>query len=102
MQYFDIHPGEVLAEELKDLGLAPGQFARALGVPASRISAILAGKRAVTADTALRIAHYFHMDAAFWMDLQAAYDLGQAEKALGAELRRLPRRDAGLETALPA
>ncbi len=99
MQYFDIHPGEVLAEELAGLGLTASQFARELGVPASRISAILAGKRAVSADTALRLAHYFHMDAAFWMDLQAAYDLGQAEMALGEELARLPRRDAGLETA---
>lgn len=74
-----IHPGEILKEELDALGLSAHAFALALAVPANRITAILKGTRGVTADTALRLARYFGTTPQFWLNLQLAYDLRQAE-----------------------
>lgn len=71
----NIHPGEILAEEfLSPLGLSQNALARAVGVPPRRINEIVLGKRAITADTALRLARYFGTSAGFWMSLQATFD----------------------------
>jgi addiction module HigA family antidote len=83
----NIHPGEILAEEfLVPLGLSQNALARALGVPPRRINEIVLGKRSVTADTALRLARYFGNSPGFWMALQTAFDLEEAQAALGARL----------------
>ncbi|WPP53555.1 HigA family addiction module antitoxin [Catalinimonas niigatensis] len=75
-----IHPGEILADELEEIGISATELARILEVPANRISQIIAGKRSVTADTALRLAQYFGMSADFWMNLQKMYELDLARK----------------------
>jgi len=77
-----IHPGEHLAEELKELGISASGFARKLGVPANRITAILNGQRSITADTALRLASFFGASPNFWLNLQVLYDLCIAEQKL--------------------
>lgn len=82
-----IHPGEFLREELDELGLSARAFADALGVPHNRIAAILRGRRAVTADTALRLAAYFGTSADVWMNLQKTYDLKRTEQEHGREIR---------------
>jgi addiction module HigA family antidote len=89
-----IHPGEVLQDELHELGLSVDELARNLNVPTTRITGILNGRRAVTADTALRLGHWFGMSAEFWLNLQKQYELRLAERQNGAEIRRLPRRKA--------
>lgn len=84
-----VHRGEILAEEfLVPLGLGQNALARALGVPPRRINEIVLGKRAITADTALRLARYFGNSPDFLMALQASYDLEEAQGALGAHLER--------------
>jgi addiction module HigA family antidote len=76
------HPGEVLREEyLLPLGLSARGLAKALGVPANRLSDIMRGKRAVSADTAIRLGRYFGTDPRFWLNLQTAHDLSKAELA---------------------
>ena len=85
------HPGEVLREELmKPLGLSANALALALRVPATRIGAIIRERqpRAVTADTALRLARYFATTPQFWLNLQSAYDLALAEQAVGDAIER--------------
>lgn len=83
----NVHPGEVLLEEfLKPHRISQSQAARDLNVPSRRISDLVHGKRAITADTALRLAHYFGTSARFWMGLQADYDLEEARLALGNTL----------------
>ena len=85
----NIHPGEVLAEEfLLPLGLSQNALARALDVPPRRINEIVLGKRAITADTALRLARYFGNTPGFWMALQATYDLEAAQEILGQQLEK--------------
>jgi len=77
-----IHPGEILREEyMLPLGLSANALARALGVTAARINDIVRGRRAITADTALRLARYFGTDARSWMNLQSIHDLRVAELA---------------------
>ena len=74
------HPGEVLREEyLAPLGMSARSLARALGVPANRITEIMRGERDVSADTAIRLGRYFRTDPRFWLNLQTAYDLSVAE-----------------------
>jgi addiction module HigA family antidote len=87
-----IHPGEILSDELEELGVSPTELARQINVPANRISQIINGKRAITGDTALRLGHWFRTSAEFWLNLQAAYDLRLAEQAAGAEINALPVR----------
>ncbi len=87
-----IHPGEILGDELEEIGITPTELARQLGVLPNRISQIIAGKRAITGDTALRLGHWFGNSAAFWLNLQAAYDLRVAEAAVGKEIEALPVR----------
>ncbi len=86
----NIHPGEVLLEEfLIPMEISQNALARSIGVPPRRINEIVLGKRAITADTALRLAHYFGTSEQFWMALQATYDLEEARKRLGRTLPRL-------------
>ena len=75
-----VHPGEVLKGELEELGITPTELARQIEVPANRVSQIIAGKRSVTGDTALRLGHWFGVDPQFWLNLQAQYDLVQADR----------------------
>ena len=83
-----IHPGEHLREELEELGLSARAFASALNVPTNRITAILNERRAVTADTALRLARYFGTSAEFWLNLQSAYELRRTRQAVGRQIER--------------
>ena len=82
-----VHPGEVLREELDDLGVSANALAKAINVPANRVTAILNGGRGVTADTALRLGRYFDTTATFWLNLQQAWQLRQAEINGGATIR---------------
>lgn len=82
-----IHPGEILSEEfLKPMGITSVKLAREIGVPPGRISAILNGKRAITADTALRLAKYFAVSSELWLGLQSDYDLRVARRLVGPEI----------------
>jgi addiction module HigA family antidote len=86
------HPGEVLAEDfLKPLGLSQYALAKALGVPEIRISAIVRGRRAITPDTALRLARYFGTSAELWLGMQTSYDLELARERLGAKIEATVR-----------
>ncbi len=87
-----IHPGEILADELKEMGISAAQLARTIGVPPNRISQIISGKRAISADTALRLGRYFRMEADFWMNLQKMYDLDLARRELGHAIKHIPQR----------
>ena len=87
-----IHPGKHVAEELKELNMSAAALARKLKVPTNRISEILNGRRAITADTALRLGHYFGTSAEFWLNLQKLYELRLAEKTAGREIKALPMR----------
>lgn len=89
-----VHPGAVLKDELEELGITPTAFARQIDVPANRVSQIIAGKRGITGDTALRFGHWFRMDPQFWLNLQAQWDLVQAEQETGEAIRHLPTRAA--------
>jgi len=84
------HPGEVLAQRLEAVGVSPTELARQLDVPANRITQIVKGKRGITGDSALRLAHWFGNEPHFWMDLQARYDLNLAEAESGQAIRALP------------
>jgi addiction module HigA family antidote len=84
-----VHPGEVLKEELDELGVTPTEFARQIDVPPNRVSQIIAGKRAVTGDTALRFGHWFGTDPQFWLNPQSAYEIRIAEEKAGREIARL-------------
>jgi addiction module HigA family antidote len=83
-----IHPGEVLADELQELGISANELARTLHVPANRITQILAGKRAITADTALRLGQWLGSGAEVWLNLQKSYELRLAEQVVGEEIKR--------------
>jgi addiction module HigA family antidote len=84
-----IHPGEILLEEfLKPLHLSQYRLAKDLGVPARRINEIVHGKRAISADTALRLSRYFGLSDRFWLNLQTRYDLEMAKDRLGERLQR--------------
>ncbi len=86
----NIHPGEILLEEfLIPMGISQNRLARAMDVPPRRINEIVHGKRAVTADTALRLARALGTSEQFWMGLQADYDLEEARKSSGNELKKI-------------
>jgi addiction module HigA family antidote len=88
----NIHPGEVLREKfLIPLGVTQYRLAKEIGVTEARISAICSGKRAITADTALRLAAFFGTTSGFWMGLQADYDTGEAARELSGELAQIHR-----------
>jgi len=86
-----IHPGEILRDELAARGLSANALAGALGVPANRITGILNGTRALTADTALRLARCFGTSPEFWMNLQQAYELRSARLKNGTVIERTVR-----------
>jgi len=85
-----IHPGEHLAEELDELGISATELARQLDVPVNRVTGILNGQRGITADTALRLGHWFGTSAEFWLNLQKLYELRLAQKQVGNRVKRLP------------
>jgi len=89
-----IHPGEILADELSELGVTPTELARQLNVPTNRITQIVQGKRGITGDTALRLGHWFRTSPQFWLNLQAAYDIRVAEAKVAAQIEHLPKRPA--------
>ena len=91
-----VHPGEILRDELQALDLSASALSKALGVPVNRVTAILNGRRGVTADTALRLARYFGTTPRVWLNLQQAYDLRRAEIAVGQRIveRVQPRHTA--------
>ncbi|TRZ90755.1 MAG: addiction module antidote protein, HigA family [Rhodocyclaceae bacterium] len=86
-----IHPGEHLAEQLKKLAMSAAELGRQLKVPTNRITGILNGQRAITGDSALRLAHFFGTSAEFWLNLQKLYELRIAEQKAGATIRGLPK-----------
>lgn len=90
MKLTPIHPGEHLAEELKELGISAAELARKLDVPANRVTGILNGQRAITGDTALRLAHFFGTSAEFWLNLQSLYELRLARHKAGKSINALP------------
>jgi len=88
-----IHPGEILLEEfMKPLGLSINRLARDIVVPPGRISAIVNGKRSITADTALRLSKYFGVSSELWLGLQAEYDLRITQRTVGAEIEKRVHR----------
>jgi addiction module HigA family antidote len=80
-----IHPGEHLAEQLAELEMSAAEFARRIDVPTNRVTELMNGKRAITADTALRLARAFETSARFWMNLQNIYDLRVAENSASSK-----------------
>ena len=95
------HPGEFLAEELKALGITPSELSRQINVPVNRVTQIMKGQRGITGDTALRLGHWFGNSAQFWLNLQSAYDIQQAEVHVGAEIAALPTRATDPQRAEP-
>lgn len=89
-----IHPGEHLREELALIGISAAELARQLAVPTNRITGILNEQRAITADTALRLGHWFGTSAEMWLNMQTFYEIRLAEQEKGAEIRKLPKRKA--------
>ena len=85
-----IHPGEHLAEELRELNLSAAAFSRQIGVPTNRITQILNGRRSITGDTALRLAHFFGTSAEFWLNLQSLYEIRLAQQKSGKAIKSLP------------
>lgn len=94
-----IHPGEILADELEEIDLKPSHLAKAIGVEANRVSQIINGKRAITADTSLRLGRYFGQSEDFWLDLQKQYELDLARQEIGEALSRITRRSRTPEPA---
>jgi antitoxin HigA-1 len=86
-----IHPGEHLAVELKKLNIAAAELARQIDVPVNRITGIIDGQRAITADTALRLGHGFGTSPEFWLNLQKLYELRLAREEVGDRVERLPK-----------
>ena len=85
-----VHPGVILKDELAELGVTPYALSRQINVPTNRISQIIAGKRSITGDTALRFGHWFGVEPQFWMNLQSQFDLAAAERMVGEEVSELP------------
>jgi antitoxin HigA-1 len=90
MALIAIHPGEHLAEELEVLDMSAAELARKIDVPTNRVTQILNGTRAITGDTALRLAHFFGTSAQFWLNLQSLYDLRLAQQKVGQSIKALP------------
>jgi addiction module HigA family antidote len=96
-----IHPGEHLAEAIAAMGITAAQLARDIQVPANRVTGILHGRRAVTADTALRLGRYFNTSPEFWMNLQQLYELRRAAREIGGKIKTI-RRGKGREMVASA
>ncbi|MBF0157751.1 MAG: HigA family addiction module antidote protein [Magnetococcales bacterium] len=84
---YPIHPGTVLADELEELGVSAADLARAIHVPSNRIYQLIAGKRAMTADTAIRLEQWLGVEAGFWLNLQKTYELDVAMAESGEQIR---------------
>lgn len=90
-----IHPGEILLEDfMKPMGISINRLARDIAVPPGRVSAIVNGKRAITADTALRLSRYFGTSPDVWMGIQADYEFRIAQRTIGPEVEKRIRRHA--------
>lgn len=89
-----VHPGVILADELAELGITATRLAREIAVPPNRITQIVAGRRNITGDTALRLGHWFRMNPQFWLNLQSQYDLAVATRDVGEAVNALPTRIA--------
>ena len=87
-----IHPGEHLADELKELKMSAAELARQIDVPVNRVTGIINAQRSVTADTALRLGHWFGTSPDFWLNLQMLYELRLAQREIGKRVEKLPRR----------
>ncbi|MBS0353011.1 MAG: HigA family addiction module antidote protein [Proteobacteria bacterium] len=96
-----VHPGQVLARKIEAIGISPTELARQLLVPPNRITQIINGKRGITGDSALRLAHWFGNAPEFWMNLQVQHDLNEAAKELGGQLKELSTRPARRSGRLP-
>jgi addiction module HigA family antidote len=96
-----IHPGEHLAEELKALDMSAAELARQLDVRTNRATQILNGRRAITGDTALRLAHCFGTSAEFWLNLQSLYELRIAQVKAGRSIKALPTLNPANSSTLP-
>ncbi len=99
-----VHPGEILRSELDELGLSANALSKALGVPVNRVTMILKGQRGVSADTALRLGHYFGTTPQLWLNLQKTWELRQAEIAADREIAKsvTPRQSAATGAAADA
>jgi addiction module HigA family antidote len=93
-----IHPGEILGDELRELGMSAAELSRLIHVPPNRVSQILRGKRDITADTALRLGRWFGTGPQLWLNLQHAYDLDVAQQQLGEALDVIEPRVLALST----
>ena len=89
-----IHPGEILKDELAEMGMNAAELARQLRVPENRISEVIRGRRNITADTALRLGKWFGNSAVFWMNLQKSYELRKVQRDVGSEIDQIPSRAA--------
>ena len=85
---YPIHPGQILADELAEIKMTASELARELHVPPNRIYQLIAGKRSMTADTALRLEQWLGVEAAFWMNLQKSYELDLATEKIGEKIKR--------------
>ena len=95
-----IHPGEFLADELQEIGMSANELAHILHVPTNRITQIMAGKRGITADTALRLGQWLGSGPEIWLNLQKSYELRLAEQATGEEIKRtIPTRPSAPESS---
>ena len=101
MAHHTIHPGEFLAGELKIHAITPSELSRQINVPVNRVTQIMKGQRGITGDTALRLGHWFGNSAQFWLNLQSAYDIRQAEEQVGAEIAKLPTKATHPSLLLP-
>ena len=101
MARIPIHPGEVLSDDLKALRMSAAELARQLKVPTNRVTEVLNGQRAVTGDTALRLAHFFSTSAQFWLNLQSNYELRLAEQKAGKVIKDLPTLKARKAKPIP-
>ena len=97
-----IHPGEHLAEELKELGISAAELARQIDVPVNRVTGILNAARGITADSALRLGHWFGTSPEFWLNLQTLYELRLARQEVGDRVEKLPKRSDRKRTRDPA
>jgi addiction module HigA family antidote len=87
-----IHPGEILGDELEEIGISGAELSRQLRVPENRITQIIARKRGITADTALRLGKWFGTTPKFWLNLQTSYELRKAAREIGKEIDAIPTR----------
>ena len=91
-----IHPGEILGDELKEIGITGTALSRQIKVPENRVPQIIAGKRNITADTALRLGKWFGTTPAFWLNLQNSYELRKAAQVIGKEIETISTRSKEL------